>query len=89
MWKDGILAFRDQPLADVFKRISRTFNVDIKVEDAVIASQLYRATFERESLDEILRLLKMTAPIEYKTIKRERQTDSVFKKEKIEVYRAN
>jgi len=87
LWKDGILAFRDEPLADVFKRIGRTFNVDIQVKDSVIARQLYRATFEGESLDEILRLLKMTAPIQYNSIGRGKQTDSLFNKEKIEVYR--
>lgn len=86
LWKDGVLAFRDEPLADVFKRIGRTFNVDIKVKDAIVARQLYRATFESESLNEILRLLKMTAPIDYKTIGREKQTDSLFNKETIEVY---
>ena len=86
LWKEGILAFRDEPLSDVFKRISRTFNVNIKVKDSIVARQLYRATFEGESLDEILRLLKMTAPIEYKTIGRVKQTDSLFNKDKIEVY---
>jgi len=86
LWKDGILAFRDEPLADVFKRISRTFNVNISVKDAVISRQLYRATFKGESLDEILRLLKMTAPIQYKMFDREKQSDSEFNKEIIEVY---
>jgi len=89
MWKDGILAFRDESLEDVFKRIGRTFNVDVKVTDPVIAHQLYRATFEGESLDEILRLLKISAPIKYKRSVREKQIDGEFKKEKIEVLRVN
>ena len=89
MWKDGILAFRDESLEKVFKRIGRTFNVDIKVEDPAIAHQLYRATFEGESLDEILRLLKLSAPIKYKRSVREKQIDGEFKKEKIEVLRVN
>ena len=89
VWKDGILAFRDQPLEDVFKRLSRTFNVDIKVKDTVVARQLYRATFEEESLDEILRLLKMSAPIKYKRIERTKQSNNEYNKEQIEVYRIN
>lgn len=88
LWKDGILAFRDEPLEDVFKRVGRTFNVDISVKDNITAHQLYRATFEGESLDEILRLLKMTAPIRYKITSRKKQADNEFTKEKIEVYRA-
>ncbi|MDD5184186.1 MAG: DUF4974 domain-containing protein [Paludibacter sp.] len=87
-WKDGILAFRDEPLEDVFKRIGRTFNVDIEVKDPVVSHQLYRATFEGESLDEILRLLKMSAPIQYKRIGREKNDENKFTKDKIEVYKA-
>lgn len=89
LWKDGILAFRDEPLGDVFKRIGRTYNVDIRIEDNIVGKQPYRATFEGESLEEILRLLKMTAPIEYKRFGREKQKDNAFNKERIEVYKAN
>jgi len=88
LWKDGVLVFRDESLEEVFKRIGRTYNVDISVKDNIIAHQLYIATFEGESLDEILRLLKMTAPIKYKITYREKQADNEFNKEKIEVYRA-
>lgn len=85
-WKDGILAFRDEPLKDVFKRIGRMFNVSIQVKDSTISKQLYRATFEGESLTEILRLLKMTSPIQYKIISRVKQGDNHYSKELIEVF---
>lgn len=84
-WKDGILIFRDEPLENVFKRISRTYNVDIEVKDKSVAQQLYRATFEKESLDEILRLLQLSSPIKYKRSTREFNSDNQFSKEKIEV----
>jgi len=87
-WKDGILAFRNEPLAEVFKRIGRTYNVDIVVKDKGIGLQPYRATFEGESLDEILRLLKLSAPIKYKRSERKQQSDNEFQKEIIEVYKA-
>ena len=86
-WKDGILAFRDVPLENVFKRISRTYNVDIEVKDPKVAHQIYRATFEKESLDEILRLLQLSAPIKYKRTTREFNSQNEFSKEKIEVYK--
>jgi ferric-dicitrate binding protein FerR (iron transport regulator) len=85
-WKDGMLIFRDQPLVDVFKRISRTFNVDIQVKDQLVAQQQYRATFTGESLDEILRLLKLSSPIQYKRIAVDGQFPEGVKKERIEVY---
>ena len=64
-WKEGILIFRDETLENIFKRVARTFNVDISVKDPVLAKQRYRATFEQESLNEILELLRMSAPIRY------------------------
>ena len=88
VWKDGILAFRNEPLEDVFKRIGRTYNVDIIVKDKMVGQQLYRATFEGESLDEILRLLKISAPIKYKRFGRELNANDEFNKERIEVYKA-
>ena len=86
-WKDGALVFRNDPLEYVFKKIGQTFNVDIVLKDTAIAHQPYRATFQQESLDEILRLLRLTAPIQYKYSNRERGTDNHYRKQKIEVYK--
>lgn len=86
-WKDGVLAFRDDRLDYVFKKIGLMYNVEISVKDVDIASQLYRATFEGESLDEILNLLKLSAPIRYEHSKRVRSGSGAFSKEKIEVYK--
>lgn len=86
-WKDGALVFRDDPLGYVFKKIGQTFNVDIILKDTDIADQLYRATFRQESLDEILRLLRLTAPIRYEYSSREVDADRHYKKQRIEVYK--
>ncbi|MDR1331742.1 MAG: DUF4974 domain-containing protein [Tannerella sp.] len=86
-WKDGLTVFRDDPLSYVFKRLSRTFNVDIHVKNPEIASDLYRATFEDESLDEILRLLEQTAPIRFVQHRRERNVDHLYARKQIDVYK--
>ncbi len=86
VWKDGIQEFRNESLAEVFRRIGRTYNVDIVVKDPVVAKQLYRATFKDESLNEILRLLKLTSNIRYKRIERVLQPNNKYNKEQIEVY---
>lgn len=86
-WRNGVLVFRDDRLDYVFKKIGLMYNVDISVKNPQIASQLYRATFEGESLDEILRLMKMTAPIRYEKIERFKTRKGEFSKEKIEVYK--
>lgn len=64
-WKDGILIFRDERLENVFSRLGRTFNVNIVINDSVLKDQLYRATFQDESLERILQLIEKTAPISY------------------------
>lgn len=86
-WKDGLMIFRDDPLSYVFKRLGLTFNVDLELKDASLANAPYRATFEYESLDEILRLLEMSAPIKFEHSKRTVNTNSAYSKQKIEVYR--
>ncbi|BEG99259.1 FecR family protein [Bacteroides sedimenti] len=86
-WRNGILVFRNDPLDYVFKKIGQMYNVDILVKDTQIASQPYRATFEGESLEEILRLMKMTAPIRYRRTERFKTKNGEFSKEKIEVYK--
>lgn len=64
-WKDGILVFRDDSLKEVVRRLNRWFNADIKLADKDLEGYVYNATFENESLTQILDLLKLTAPIEY------------------------
>jgi transmembrane sensor len=87
LWKDGKLVFRNEPLEDVFKRLGRAFNVDITVKESLIAKQPYRATFEGESLNEILELLKIAAPLRYVITSKCKRADGSFSKEKIEVYK--
>lgn len=84
-WKDGVLVFRDETLENVFKRVGRTFNVNIVIKDESLARQTYRATFEKESLEKILLLIEKTAPIRYLR-EDNNDGDRTYEVEKIEVY---
>lgn len=86
-WKDGVMIFRDDPLSYVFKRLGLTFNVNIELKDPSLANAPYRATFEYESLDEILRLLEMSAPLHFKQNKRVKDKNNTYEKQTIEVYK--
>lgn len=86
-WKDGVMIFRDDPLSYVFKRLALTFNIDIDLKDEELASSPYRATFEIESLDEILRLLEMSAPLSFVYGERAQTANNTFAKQRIEVYK--
>lgn len=86
-WKDGILAFRNDKLEYVFKRLGQMYNVDFIIKDPYIETYVYHATFEGESLDEILHLLELSAPLHYKRIGDRKDGDNYYHKQIIEVYK--
>ncbi len=86
-WKDGLMIFRDDPLSYVFKRLEQTFNIEIVIKEPDILEALYHATFEGESLNEILRLLEKSAPIHFIHLDRTSTEDNEFEKQRIMVYR--
>ncbi len=79
-WKDGKMIFRRASMTEVTQRLSRHFNVDIRLEGKELYSYEYSATFTTESLNEILYLLGKTAPIKYKIIDPEQSGDYSFSK---------
>jgi transmembrane sensor len=85
-WKDGKLVFRNDPITEVARRISQQYNVDIQIEGEKIMSYRFRARFESEPLDELLRLLKLSSPIDYREIKPEVLPDGSFSKRKIIIF---
>ena len=85
-WKDGKTIFRNKPLSYVVKKVSKIFNVDIEIQGNKLQEYSYRATFEDESLNEILKLLKVSSPIDYTEVKRSQLADGSFTKRKIILY---
>jgi ferric-dicitrate binding protein FerR (iron transport regulator) len=85
-WIDGKLTFKYEPFEEVVRKINRWYNVNIMIKDEVLDSYIYYGTFEDETLEEVLRLLRFTAPIRYRDFDRERKQDGTFEKRKIEIY---
>jgi len=88
-WKDGKLIFRNEPMTDVMDKISRFYNVEIELRDKKLREYRYRATFEEESFSEILRLLKLSSPIEYRELERHPLPDGTFPKRKVIIMARN
>lgn len=82
-WKDGKLIFNETPFHEVVMRLGRWFNADIKLTDETIANYRYTATFTNESLDQVMELLKLTAPIDYASNKREGLESAGFSRKQI------
>jgi transmembrane sensor len=85
-WKDGKLIFRNEPLSQVVKKISQIFNVDIELQGSSLQGYSYRATFKDESLEEILKLLKLSSPINYSEVKRDPLPDGSFQRKKVIIF---
>lgn len=88
-WINGLLVFRDDPMAEVIRKLNRWFNVEIEVADPVILEYIYTATFQDESIDQILELLALSAPIKYQIVQREKQENGTFTPKRIILKKRN
>ena len=82
-WMEGKLMFVDDPMEEVVRKLNRWFNVEIVLQDTDLHEYVYKATFEDETLDQILELLKLSAPIEYTSNPRKLMPDGTFSKRKV------
>lgn len=85
-WKSGKLMFRDDPMDVVIASLERWYNVDVQVVDKEIEHYAYTATFENETLDQVLRFLALSAPISYSVAEREQNSDGSLGKQKVKLY---
>ncbi|MGV8092158.1 MAG: FecR family protein [Mangrovibacterium sp.] len=88
-WKDGRLVFINEPFNEVIKKLNRKYSVNMIIKDKKLNDYSYKATFEDETLDEALNLLKLSAPIEIKELQREKRPDGSFGEKTIEFYFRN
>lgn len=86
-WKSGKLVFRNnETLSEVVKSINRWYNVDVVIKDEELEKYVYQATFQDETLDEVLKLLQLSAPIIYKNIERKMGKNNLYEKRHIELH---
>lgn len=82
-WTEGKLVFRGDDMAEVARRIERWYNIKVELADKDLEQFSFRATFEDDSLEEVLQLLSMTSPIGYQIIPRKLNSDGTFEKERV------
>jgi ferric-dicitrate binding protein FerR (iron transport regulator) len=86
-WKEGFLLLDNEPLKTAVARIERWYNVDIEIKDETLRNYRFKATFQDEPLEEVLRLLAMTTPMEYTIEKRGIGDENVYRKKKVTIKR--
>jgi ferric-dicitrate binding protein FerR (iron transport regulator) len=78
-WKDGKLVFINEPFDKVVKKLNRRYGVNIIIEDKKLEDYTYLATFlQDETLDEVLKLLALSAPIKVTDLGREIEPDGSY-----------
>lgn len=82
-WKTGKLIFSNDNLDEVVRKVSRFYNVDFEVNGNVNRTELFRAILEEESLEEVLRYMKLTMSIDYAIVERKQDQDSQVSKRKV------
>jgi transmembrane sensor len=85
-WTKGKLVFRGDPMDEVARRIERWYNVKVELADNELKKYSFRATFEDDKLEDVLRFLSMTSPIRYNLVPRKFLANGTFEKEKITIY---
>lgn len=82
-WKDGKMVFRRAGMEEIARKLSRHFNVDIELHGRTLHEYAYTATFTTQTLTEILNLLALSAPIEWKEVVPVQLPDQTYVKRKI------
>lgn len=86
-WTEGRLIFRGDPMAEVARRLERWYNVKVVLADKELEGYSFRATFEDDMLEEVLKYLSMTSPISYKISPRIVLPDGTYKKDEVVIYK--
>ena len=86
-WTEGKLVFRGDPMAEVARRIERWYNVKVIIADKELEKYSFRATFQDDSLEEVLKLLAMTSPLRYRIKQRQLLPDGTYGAEEITIYK--
>ena len=84
-WTNGRIIFRNTPLDEVMRKLSRRYNVDITLHQKKKENYRIRATFSNETITQILDYLKMSVSIDWKLSETEQNNDATFTRQHIDV----
>ncbi len=81
-WIEGKLMFRDENIQQVVERLSLWYNVDIELMDKELLKYTFRATFVDEPVEEVLKLMALSAPLKFEEVSRKSKNEE-YQKRKI------
>jgi transmembrane sensor len=84
-WKDGIFIFNGEKLSTLAVFLERKYNVSVTIESDELKDQKFTGTFHRETLEQILDIINLSAPINYQiengivSIQLDKKRSTIFK----------
>lgn len=84
-WREGRYIFRNTTLASILRILQRQHNVNIKLMNPELGNYRYSATIQNESLEQVLQLLSLTAPLKYNYKHKELKPDGTYTTDYIEI----
>jgi transmembrane sensor len=85
-WTEGKLVFRSDPMTEVARRIERWYNVKVELADKDLEKYSFRATFQDDKLEDVLKFLSMTSPIRYTIVGGKLMPDGIYRKKEVTIY---
>lgn len=70
-------------MLQVANRLGRWYNVEVEIKDPELLNYAFRATFIDEQLEEVLKILALTAPLSYEEKIRETTNNDTYDTRKI------
>jgi len=64
-WMDGRIIFNHIPFDDILKKLERNYDVKITNKDAELADTRFTASFDTETIEQILNAFKKSYPLQY------------------------
>jgi ferric-dicitrate binding protein FerR (iron transport regulator) len=70
-WTEGKLIFEKEPLESLAVMLSRRYNIHFTFKNKVIGSYLFTGTFNELTLEQILKAIRLSSPINYQINEKE------------------
>ena len=64
-WTQNKLVFDNEPFSEVVKKMERWYNVRIDIKDEQLAERKLSGAFEKENLEQVLKLLQLLGRFRY------------------------
>lgn len=78
-WRDGKFVIRDQRLEDIFKELSRWYDIEFRFEDQALRNYRFTGNIKKSTTaHHVLEMLKMSANFDYRVVESDTGADLII-----------